>query len=99
MVESAGSFRDGRCCHPTGYLQIALGLPPSPSLKSLRRFHQSNHGNGISHFSRTVEDLHPEIEGDKNHEQSGDLTDPDRWKQEGSGAGADQSPGEHCEGQ
>jgi hypothetical protein len=25
-VESAGSFGDGRCCHPSGYLQIALGL-------------------------------------------------------------------------
>ena len=68
---------------------------PSPSTKFLRRFHQSNHGNGISHFSRTAEYLHPEIEGDEDHKQSGDLTDPDRWNQQGAGAGADQSPGEH----
>jgi hypothetical protein len=46
-VKSAGSFGDGRCCHPSGYLQIALGLPPSPSPKSLRQFHQTIPGNGI----------------------------------------------------
>jgi hypothetical protein len=33
LVKSAGSLGDGRCCHPSGYLQIALGLPPSPSPK------------------------------------------------------------------
>ena len=74
-VESAGSFGDGRCCHPSGYLQIALGLLTrslqarlalsGPAIagsiqafpkalyclahhqKSLRQFHQTNHGNGI----------------------------------------------------
>jgi hypothetical protein len=48
LVESAGSFGDGHCCHPSGYLQIALSLPPSPSPKSLRRFHQTNRVNGMS---------------------------------------------------
>ena len=77
-AESAGSFGDGRCCHPSGYLQIdgirlpadgatssrlrhapqatapvptglvALGLPPSPSPKFFRQFHQTNRVNGIT---------------------------------------------------
>ncbi len=47
-VESAGSFGDGRCCNHSGYLQIALGLPPSPSPKFLRQFHQTNRVNGIT---------------------------------------------------
>jgi hypothetical protein len=53
-VESAGSFGDGRCCHPSGYLQIALGLPPSPSPKSLRQFHQTNRVNGMMHDPASI---------------------------------------------
>ena len=54
-VESAGSFGDGRCCHPSGYLQIALGLPPSLSPKSLRKFHQTNRVNGITRLRRLAD--------------------------------------------
>ena len=76
-VESAGSFGDGRCCHSSGYLQIALGLPPSPSPNSLRQFHQTNHGNGITcSFHRRFHPFHrgsqslkkPLAAGSENHD-------------------------------
>ena len=90
-VESAGSFGDGRCCHPSGYLQIdgirlpadgatssrlrhapqatapvptglvALGLPPSLSPKSLRKFHQTNRVNVIRCWPIGVGEIRPQL--------------------------------------
>jgi hypothetical protein len=35
LVESAGSFGDGRCCHPSGYLEIdGIRLPPDKATSS-----------------------------------------------------------------